>query len=39
MPTAYALGNSRRAAQAPASAMAHDRRVRMMTTKGLDDDA
>ena len=39
MPTAHALGNSRRAAQLPASATAHDRRARVMTTKGLDDDA
>ena len=39
MPTAYALDNSRRAAQPPASATAHDRRARMMTTKGLDNDA
>ena len=39
VPAAYARGSSGRAARPPASATAHDRRARMMTTKGLDDDA
>ena len=33
------LRPEQRAARPPASVMVHDRRARMMTTKGLDDDA
>ena len=39
MPATYGRDSSRRAARPPASATAHDRRARIMTTKGWEDDA